>query len=100
MVAGRSGLIDTATNEAVILSVTAGGVVEGRTAVSVTWCSRSAWLLTVTVTLDQVTCGRAYDPQRAGHTTTLAAADLVTLTATITDKDGDDLGHARHRPEP
>ena len=34
VVAGPSGLVDTATNEAVILSVTAGGVVEGRTAVS------------------------------------------------------------------
>ncbi|RWA88413.1 DUF5801 repeats-in-toxin domain-containing protein, partial [Mesorhizobium sp.] len=34
VVAGPSGLVDTATNQAVVLSVTAGGVVEGRTAVS------------------------------------------------------------------
>ncbi|RWP15303.1 DUF5801 repeats-in-toxin domain-containing protein, partial [Mesorhizobium sp.] len=33
VVAGPSGLVDTATNQAVVLSVTAG-VVEGRTAVS------------------------------------------------------------------
>ena len=42
VVAGPSGLIDTATNEAVNL-VLNGTTVEGRTATTGRWCSRLWW---------------------------------------------------------
>ncbi|WP_174875430.1 DUF5801 repeats-in-toxin domain-containing protein, partial [Vogesella oryzae] len=88
VVAGASGLVDTATGQNVVLSMN-GGVVEGRTAGS------NALVFTVSVdasgnvTLDQlraVVHGNISDPN---DVVTLSAANLVTLTATITDKDGD-----------
>ncbi len=88
VVAGASGLIDTATNQSVVLSLN-GGVVEGRTSGS------NDLVFTVSVdglgnvTLDQlraVVHPNAADPD---NSVTLSAANLVSLTATITDKDGD-----------
>ncbi|MEA1617393.1 DUF5801 repeats-in-toxin domain-containing protein, partial [Erythrobacter sp. T5W1-R] len=89
VVAGPSGLVDTATGQNVILSLTAGGVVEGRTAVS------GALVFTVTVaadgtvTLDQQRAVRHADANNPNDTATLSAAKLITLTATARDFDGD-----------
>ena len=88
VVAGASGLTDTATGEAVNLSLN-GTVVEGRTAVS------DALVLTVSVatngdvTLDQVRAVVHPDASNPDDAVTLTSDNLVTLTATITDKDGD-----------
>ena len=99
VVAGASGLVDTATGEAVNL-VLNGTVVEGRTATS------KSLVFTVTadasgnVTLDQhrAVVHPTNDPNEPK---TLSADNLVTLTATITDKDGDSASAGvEHRPEP
>ncbi len=87
VVSGASGLVDTATGEAVNLGLN-GGVVEGRTA------GTNQLVFTVSVsaggvvTLDQVRAvvHPTLDPDEAK---TLSAANLVTLTGTIVDKDGD-----------
>ena len=87
VVAGPSGLVDTATKEAVNL-VLNGTVVEGRTATT------NLLVFTVTadgsgnVTLDQVRAV-VHPTSDPNEPTTLSADDLVTLTATITDGDGD-----------
>jgi hypothetical protein len=92
VVAGASGLVDTATGQNVILELV-GGVVEGVTAVS----NQEVFSVTVDstgkVTLDQL---RAVKQPLAGsggaaynESVTLSAANLVTLTATATDGDGD-----------
>ncbi|TGU86992.1 hypothetical protein EN794_053035, partial [Mesorhizobium sp. M00.F.Ca.ET.151.01.1.1] len=84
-----SGLVDTATNEAVVLSVTAGGVVEGRTS------STHDLVFTVSVdgsgnvTLDQLRAVVHPNTGDPNDNQTLASDDLIKLTATITDKDGD-----------
>ena len=88
---GASGLIDTATNQAVVLSLV-GGVVEGRTATSndlvFTVSVNSASGL---VTLDQIravvhtTSSNPDTSEGAG----LSLDSLIALTATVTDKDGD-----------
>ncbi|RWQ49348.1 DUF5801 repeats-in-toxin domain-containing protein [Mesorhizobium sp.] len=90
VVAGPSGLVDTATNQAVVLSVTAGGVVEGRTAVSDDLVFTVSVDGTGNVTLDQKRAVVHTPDSGPDQSTTLAAANLVQLTATITDKDGDD----------
>ena len=85
--AGATGLVDTLTGEAVNL-VLNGGVVEGRTATT------NLLVFTVsvdgsgTVTLDQSrsVVHPTLDPNEP---TSLAADNLVTLTATVTDGDGD-----------
>ena len=88
-VAGASGLVDTATGQAVNLSLTGGGVVEGHTALS------NALVFTVSVdgsgnvTLDQLRAVVHTPNTGPDQTTTPSAANLVTLTATITDADGD-----------
>ncbi|PKQ76727.1 hypothetical protein CJF47_08960 [Aeromonas sobria] len=89
--AGATGLVDTATNEAVTLQLVSG-VVQGVTA-------GGAVVFTVSVnsvgavTLDQLRAvahdvdgglGSAHDDSKG-----LLAANLITLTATVTDKDGD-----------
>ncbi|WP_287191143.1 DUF5801 repeats-in-toxin domain-containing protein [Mesorhizobium sp.] len=89
VVAGPSGLVDTATNQAVVLSVTAG-VVEGRTAVSDDLVFTVSVDGTGNVTLDQKRAVVHTPDSGPDQSTTLAAANLVQLTATITDKDGDD----------
>ena len=89
VVAGPSGLVDTLTHEAVILSLTAGGVVEGRTV------GTNQLVFTVAidgagnVTLDQIRAVEHTPDSGPDQSTTLSAANLVTVTATITDSDGD-----------
>ena len=88
VVAGPSGLVDTASGQAVNL-VLNGSVVEGRTAGS------NLLVFTVTVdgagnvTLDQIRAVVHPTNSNPNESTTLSADNLVTLTATITDKDGD-----------
>lgn len=85
--AGATGLVDTATGQAVVLSLETGKVV-GRAGVG------GAIVFTVStdasgnVTLDQqrAVVHPTSDPDES---TTLAADDLIQLTATVTDKDGD-----------
>ncbi|ESY06268.1 hypothetical protein X753_11805 [Mesorhizobium sp. LNJC399B00] len=87
-VTNDSGLTDTLTGEAVLLSVN-GGAVEGRTAFTdelVFTVSVSAAGL---VTLDQARAVIHSPDTGPDQETTLASDDLVTLTATITDGDGD-----------
>src|SRR3989440_3482603 len=91
---GNSGLTDTATGQAVMLSLVSG-VVQGRTATS------NDLVFTVSVdgsgnvTLDQVRAivHPTADPDESK---TLAAANLVVLTATATDKDGDSASTPLH----
>jgi VCBS repeat-containing protein len=88
-VAGPSGLVDTLTGLSVILSVNGSGVVEGRT-------NGGGNLLVFTVsvdangnvTLDQSRAVVHADPTNPDDTVSLAA-NLVTLTETIKDGDGD-----------
>jgi hypothetical protein len=88
VVAGASGLTDTATGEAVNLSLN-GTVVEGRTATT------NALVFTVSVatngdvTLDQLRAVVHPNTSNPDDAKTLTSDNLVTLTATITDKDGD-----------
>ncbi|QXI51068.1 DUF5801 repeats-in-toxin domain-containing protein [Pseudomonas alvandae] len=88
VVAGASGLTDTATGEAVNLSLN-GTVVEGRTATT------NALVFTVSVatngdvTLDQIRAVVHPDTNNPDDAKTLTSDNLVTLTANITDKDGD-----------
>ncbi|RWP90867.1 MAG: hypothetical protein EOR12_10355 [Mesorhizobium sp.] len=88
-VTNDSGLTDTLTGEAVLLSVNGAGAVEGRTAGTddlVFTVSVSAAGL---VTLDQARAVIHSPDSGPDQETTLASDDLVTLTATITDGDGD-----------
>ncbi|ATA53788.1 hypothetical protein CKY39_11580 [Variovorax boronicumulans] len=86
-----SGLVDTLSNQSVVLTLTAGGVVEGRTAgsglVVFTVSVNAAGL----ITLDQQRAVVHPDAANPDDSKTLSAADLVVLTRTdtITDKDGD-----------
>ncbi|MEH6516943.1 MAG: DUF5801 repeats-in-toxin domain-containing protein, partial [Halioglobus sp.] len=83
-----SGLVDTATNESVILTVN-GAVVEGRTETSDDLVFTVAVDAAGSVTLDQIRAVKHADTTDHDDDTTLSASDLVTLTATITDGDGD-----------
>ncbi|MBB3645299.1 hypothetical protein FHX14_001469 [Rhizobium sp. BK619] len=84
-----SGLTDTATNQAVMLYLEGGNVV-GRAG-----SAAGAIVFTVSVdaagiiTLDQARAIIHADATNPDDSRTLAADDLITLTATITDKDGD-----------
>ncbi|MDZ4307787.1 DUF5801 repeats-in-toxin domain-containing protein, partial [Allopontixanthobacter sp.] len=88
VIAGPSGLVDTASGENVVLSLN-GTVVEGRTAIG------DALVFTVTVaadgtvTLDQIRAVVHTPDTGPDQATSLSAANLVTLTATATDFDGD-----------
>ena len=85
-----SGLVHTATNEAVLLSKNSSGVIEGKTASGIL-----VFTLLVDasgkVTLDQKE--EVKHPQTTNHndTVSLSADDLITLTRkdTLVDKDGD-----------
>ena len=87
VVAGPSGLFDTASGQAVNL-VLNGTVVEGRTAGS----NELVFTLSVdasgNVTLDQIRAV-VHPTNDPNEPKTLSADNLVTLTAIITDKDGD-----------
>ena len=86
--AGATGLVDTATNEAVVLSVV-GGVVEGRTATSDALVFTLSVAANGTVTLDQIRAVVHTPDSGADQPTGLVADNLITLTATVTDGDGD-----------
>ena len=91
VVAGPSGLVDSLTGEDVILSLN-GGVVEGRTAVGGDLVFTVNVAANGDVTLDQsraVIHDDVLDPDEATSPATLSADNLITLTATITDGDGD-----------
>ena len=98
-IAGASGLVDTATGEAVDLSVV-GGVVFGKTHTTGLTVFQVSVDGSGNVTLDQqraIVHPNTGDPN---DSKTLSAANLVTLTETITDGDGDhasatlNIGHA------
>ncbi|WP_367375369.1 DUF5801 repeats-in-toxin domain-containing protein [Pseudomonas lini] len=88
VVAGASGLTDTATGEAVNLSLN-GTVVEGRTATTGLLVFTASVAANGDVTLDQLRAVVHPDATNPDDSTSLSADNLVTLTATITDKDGD-----------
>ncbi|TJV69380.1 MAG: hypothetical protein E5X76_25510 [Mesorhizobium sp.] len=87
--AGSTGLVDTATGQAVVLSVNASGVVEGRTATSNDLVFTVSVSSTGSVTLDQIRAVVHSDSTNDDDSKTLAADNLIQLTATVTDKDGD-----------
>ncbi|MDE2412617.1 MAG: cadherin-like domain-containing protein, partial [Sphingomonadales bacterium] len=85
-VAGPSGLVDTLTGQAVNLALVSG-VVEGRT---------TGGLLVFTLSVDgtgHVTLDQSravvHDPNLGPHDVATLAANLVTLTQTVSDSDGD-----------
>ncbi|PZW92133.1 hypothetical protein DFS28_112145 [Pseudomonas sp. 478] len=88
VVAGASGLVDTATNEAVNLSLN-GTVVEGRTATTNLLVFTVSVAANGDVTLDQLRAVVHPNTTNPDDSKSLTADNLVTLTATITDKDGD-----------
>ncbi|CAI8877887.1 Flagellar hook-length control protein FliK [Pseudomonas sp. IT-196MI5] len=88
VVAGASGLIDTATGDVVNLSLN-GTVVEGRTATDNLLVFTVSVAADGSVTLDQVRAVVHPDASNPDDSTTLTSDNLVTLTATVTDKDGD-----------
>ncbi|OOQ44370.1 hypothetical protein AO361_14745 [Pseudomonas fluorescens] len=88
VVAGASGLTDTETGEAVNLSLN-GTVVEGRTALGNLLVFTVSVAANGDVTLDQLRAVVHPDPTNPDDSTSLTSDDLVTLTATTTDGDGD-----------
>ncbi len=86
-----SGLLDTLTNEKVVLNLVGADVV-GTTETGGLEVFRITVDASGNVTLDQsraVVHDDPTDPDEATSPATLAAASLVTLTATVTDDDGD-----------
>jgi hypothetical protein len=88
VVAGASGLTDTATGEAVNLSLN-GGVVEGRTATTNLLVFTASVAANGDVTLDQIRAVVHPNTTNPDDSKSLTSDNLVTLTATTTDKDGD-----------
>jgi hypothetical protein len=88
VVVGASGLVDTATGQAVNLSLN-GAVVEGRTAISNLLVFTASVAANGDVTLDQIRAVVHPNTTNPDDSKTLTADNLITLTATITDKDGD-----------
>ncbi|WP_223487354.1 DUF5801 repeats-in-toxin domain-containing protein, partial [Pseudomonas sp. A-RE-19] len=88
VVAGASGLVDTASGQAVNLSLN-GGVVEGRTATSNLLVFTATLAANGDVTLDQLRAVVHPNTTNPDDSKSLTADNLITLTATITDKDGD-----------
>uniref|UniRef100_UPI00053B0C94 DUF5801 repeats-in-toxin domain-containing protein n=1 Tax=Rhizobium loti TaxID=381 RepID=UPI00053B0C94 len=88
-----SGLVDTATGNHVFLFLESGQVV-GREGTNSGTAAGGPIVFTATVsganvTLDQVRAVVHPDTNNADDNKTLSAANLVTLTATVTDGDGD-----------
>ncbi|WP_064693525.1 DUF5801 repeats-in-toxin domain-containing protein [Rhizobium aegyptiacum] len=83
-----SGLTDTATGQSVLLFVEGGNVV-GRAGIGGPVVFTVSVNAAGVVTLDQARAVVHTDASNPDDSTTLAAANLVTLTATITDGDGD-----------
>ncbi|MFK0090818.1 DUF5801 repeats-in-toxin domain-containing protein, partial [Pseudomonas sp. NPDC090755] len=90
VVAGASGLTDSATGEAVNLSLN-GTVVEGRTATTNLLVFTVSVAANGDVTLDQLRAVIHPDATNPDDSTSLTSDNLVTLTATKTDKDGDSV---------
>ncbi|WP_095149308.1 DUF5801 repeats-in-toxin domain-containing protein [Pseudomonas sp. Irchel s3a18] len=90
VVAGASGLTDTATGEAVNLSLN-GAVVEGRTATTDQLVFTVSVAANGEVTLDQIRAVVHPNTTDPDDSKTLTSDNLVTLTATTTDKDGDSI---------
>ncbi|MBV7527277.1 hypothetical protein KW834_22990 [Pseudomonas sp. PDM29] len=88
VVAGASGLTDTETGEAVNLSLN-GTVVEGRTATTSLLVFTASVAANGDVTLDQLRAVVHSNTTNPDDSTSLTSDNLVTLTATITDKEGD-----------
>ncbi len=86
--AGATGLIDSATNEAVVLQLN-GNIVEGRTATSDELVFTVSVAANGTVTLDQLRAVLHTPDSGVDQPTGLVADNLITLTATVTDGDGD-----------
>ena len=80
--------MDTATGEKVLLSLV-GGVVQGRTATTDALVFAVSVSVAGVVTLDQQRAVVHPDATNPDDSTSLMAADLVTLSATVTDQDGD-----------
>ena len=87
--AGATGLIDTATGEAVSADPRTAAVVEGRTATTDLLVFTVSVDSAGTVTLDQHRAVVHPDAANPDDPISLAADNLVTLTATVTDGDGD-----------
>jgi hypothetical protein len=88
VIAGASGLVDTASGQAVNLSLNAG-VVEGRTATSNLLVFTVSVAANGDVTLDQIRAVVHPDATNPDDAKSLSADNLVTLIGTKTDKDGD-----------
>jgi hypothetical protein len=86
---GASGLVDTATNESVVLSITAGGVVEGRTATTGLLVFAVTTDQSGNVTLDQQRAVRHANANDPNDSTGFVGTNLVVLTGTAIDGDGD-----------
>ena len=85
---GASGLVDTATGEAVNLSLVSGQI-RGRTATTNLLVFTVDVSAAGVVSLDQIRSVVHPDTTNPDDSKTLSAANLVVLTATATDKDGD-----------
>ncbi|MDX8496406.1 DUF5801 repeats-in-toxin domain-containing protein, partial [Mesorhizobium sp. VK22B] len=85
--AGATGLVDTATNQAVVLSLESGQVV-GRAGAGGPIVFTVSTDASGNVTLDQQRAV-VHPTTNPNEPVSLSADNLVTLTATITDKDGD-----------
>ncbi|QFU76901.1 retention module-containing protein [Halioglobus maricola] len=85
---GVTGLVDTLTGEAVVLSLNLG-VVQGRTSGSDDLVFEVSVDDSGEVTLNQLRAVEHSDSDDPDDVTGFAADDLVTLTATITDEEGD-----------
>jgi len=90
---GASGQVDTASGQAVNLSLSSGQI-QGRTATSNLLVFTVSVSSTGVVTLDQIRSVVHSDPNAINETKTLSAANLVVLTATANDKDGDSASTA------
>ena len=86
--AGSSGLIDTATGNAVVLALE-GSQVVGRAGAGGAIVFTVSVNVAGTVTLDQVRAVVHPNAANPDEPISLAADNLVTLTATLTDGDGD-----------
>jgi T1SS-143 domain-containing protein len=85
-----SGIVDTLTGQSVVLTVV-GGAIEGRTAGTNELVFKVTVDASGTVTLDQVRSVVHSPESGPDQSTALSADDLVTLTKTVVDNDGDSV---------
>jgi VCBS repeat-containing protein len=86
--AGKSGLIDSLTGEAVVLSIS-GGIVYGKTETSGLEVLRISVSAGGVVSFDQSRSIMHTPDTGPDQALTFSGSNLVTLTATVTDGDGD-----------